>query len=205
MELAKKENEIEQLKHGLVLAQLKIPKTVSSKQFIRPSSVLGRKTSIKATQGRHHVGVTKARQAILRKLSGVIHFEEQNLSWVGDPSLTSLGSGQFEDLKLIKIVSLGVVAAAKVCNTNISIQAAEVDTIVGMTVSGHRHFTYVYGIYKETTIIMQFFGDPSGNVAPTLHKHVHDTVSAISFRKICFGIMEGFLYFCTQSLFYIMI
>ena len=98
-----------------------------------------------ATQGKRHSGISMARQFVLASLSGVPSFEPDQVEWL-DTSEKNFGSGQFGELKLLKLKKLGnLVVAAKVCKlSRSSKKAVDVETVIGMTVGGHRSFPYIY-------------------------------------------------------------
>ena len=116
----------------------------AQKSIIEPSAVI-------ATQGKRHSGISMARQFVLASLSGVPSFEPDQVEWL-DTSEKNFGSGQFGELKLLKLKKLGnLVVAAKVCKlTRSSKKAVDVETVIGMTVGGHISFPYIYGLINET-------------------------------------------------------
>ena len=95
--------------------------------------------------------------------------------------------------RLLKLKSLDIVVAAKVCYSNNSKKAFDVETFIGMTVGGHPNFPFVYGFLNETTIIMQFFEKfviDSWIVSPNLSTAV-SSLSPVEFKAIKLSYFGG--------------
>ena len=166
------------------------------------SSFAGKKTFAVATHGKHHHGISKARQMVLASLSGIPSFDSSTTSCVKMPS-SNFGAGQFGEIKLIKLDHLDIIAAGKVCNSSASKKAIDIETIIGMTVSGHFHFPYVYGLLNSRTILMQFFGklnEGTWSVSPNFAQMVAKKPPANDIRNLCKGIFDGFNFLHSKSI-----
>ena len=76
------------------------------------------------------------------------------------------------------------------------------ETIIGMTVGGHRNFPYAYGLFNETSIIMEFFGHfHSGKwkVSPNLGKAIY-SLNPEQFQVNCRGILEAFIWLHSKEI-----
>lgn len=122
--LAEKDNIIENLKADVLVYKSKLkhrdkstlPCAKPQMCYYKTSTIRQEETTIIATQGKRHFGISKARQTVLASLSGITSFESKHIQWIST-SNRDFGSGQFGELKLLRLQNLGIVAAAKVCNT----------------------------------------------------------------------------------------
>lgn len=174
-------------------------KTTRSSKIVNYHTSTG-KTAVVATQGKPHTGISNARQYVLAKLSGIPSFGSDDVEWLQKSD--TYGSGQFEELKLLTLKKLNIVVAAKVCNGNNSKKAITVETIIGMTVGGHQNFPYVYGLFNETSIIMELFGrfhSGEWTVSPNLGKAI-SLFNPEQFRVICRGILEAFIWLHSKEI-----
>lgn len=202
--MAKKDNIIENLEANVLGLRKCLSRRKKTNQNFgnlqHHSSVVGKSTAILATQGKHHLGITKARQTVLATLSGIPTFNENDVKWV-DTS-TKFGSGQFGMLQLVSLNKLNDVVAVKVCNSNNSKKAIDVETVIGMTVGGNLHFPYVYGLLNERIIVMQFFGKYSNGVwtgSPTLSTAIVK-LTANNFKSICKEILDAFIWLHSKKI-----
>ena len=211
LSLAEKDNIIENLEANLLeckkeMSKKKVAAVINRKhnKYINISthqtSLVAAKTAV-ATHGKRHYGISKARQTVLASLSGIPTFESTSFQWI-ETHNDNFGSGQFAELKLVKLKCLDVIAAAKVCNSNNSKKAIEVEAVIGMTVGGHPNFPYVYGLVNERSITMQFFGKYDAGVwtvSPNLAKAVQK-LNPVIFKNICKGILQAFIWLHSKKI-----
>ena len=177
--LARKDQELEQMKKCLENLKKKIPMKTGFKLPKVPRQILINKPkstlsiNAKATSGRTATNIIGARKTIINTLSSIPTFETESVFFLTDQNC-EIPHGRFGQVKLGKIKKMDIIVAVKVFINKNSHAAIIAETIVGMTLSGSDHFPYVYGLWGDN-ILMQYFGEwddnkshPSPNLAAAI-------------------------------------
>ena len=146
------------------------------------------------THGKTHQNITKSKDFILSILSSIPSYSDDTFEMI-DP-VKNVGSGQFGEIKLGKIVSLNIVVAAKVPKTN-NKKAILAEAVVQLSLSGNNHFAICFGLYNERVLLMEYFGIYNSKCCVTTPNLLHLLKTGISLellKLVCNGLIEAVVY-----------
>ena len=164
-----------------------------SRQILSNTSVVNIKNNMKATSGHIHQNITSSRIALISLLPGIPTFNDAVVQWIKGGE--NIGSGQFGIIKLVNIVSLNLVVAAKVLDDLTSKKAL---VVVAMTVSGHKNFPFCFGLLGNSTILMehlQYFNGEKYGIAMNLKQKLRGEISVNELKAICKEIVKCCYFF----------
>ena len=196
--LAEKDNIIDNLKDDLkgckTKFQLKNPTRNTSNVCVTRSVVKNIICPV-ATAGGFNSNVGKSRVAILNSLTGIPSFSIDNVEWLS--SVESVGSGKFGDIKLARLKTLNICVPAKILKGHPSTKSIHSEVVIAMTLSGHKHFPFCFGLLSEKIILMEYLGYFVSGVPstyPTFQQKLLMGIPLIEFKETCKGILAAVRY-----------
>ena len=135
------------------------------------------------------------KQKLGQLLSGIPMFNANDIAEIQN---SFIGQGQFGKVRIVTLKKLSVVVACKNLNDQLSSKNDVLaELITGLTLSGGRHFPFVYGLLNNFSILMEYFRNVALNepkAAPNLWTWVKGKPSAKDLQtKLCY-VLDAVIY-----------